>query len=59
MIPSTLRARAGRLLLALAAFVPAALALAAPPPVLDRELFFGNPEIAGASCRRTGSTSPF
>ncbi len=38
MNPSTLRARAGRLLLPLALSVPAALALAAPPFVLDRAL---------------------
>ena len=59
MNPSTLRARAGRLLLALALSVPAALALAAPPPVLDRELFFGNPEIASARLSPDGTYIAF
>jgi dipeptidyl aminopeptidase/acylaminoacyl peptidase len=59
MNPSTLKARAGRLLLALALAVPAALAFAAPPPVLDRELFFGNPEIAAAQLSPDGKYVAF
>ena len=39
---------------------PAAKATAprASPPLLDRELFFGNPEIAGAQLSPTGSGPP-
>jgi dipeptidyl aminopeptidase/acylaminoacyl peptidase len=62
MNPSIVRARAGRLLLALAFSVPAALATvatAAAPPVLDRELFFGNPEIAGAQLSPDGKYIAF
>ncbi len=62
MNPSTVRARTGRLLLALALSVPAALAgvaTAAAPPVLDRELFFGNPEIAGAQLSPDGKYIAF
>ncbi len=59
MNPSTLSARGGRLLLVLALAVPAALATAAPPPVLDRELFFGNPEIAAATLSPDGKYVAF
>ncbi|MGA7990564.1 MAG: alpha/beta fold hydrolase [Thermoanaerobaculia bacterium] len=59
MNPSSVPARAGRLLLALALAVPAALAFAAPPPVLDRELFFGNPEIAAAQLSPDGKYVAF
>jgi dipeptidyl aminopeptidase/acylaminoacyl peptidase len=57
MNPTILRTRAGRLLLALALSAPAALAVsaqAAAPPLLDRELFFGNPEIAAATLSPDG-----
>jgi dipeptidyl aminopeptidase/acylaminoacyl peptidase len=62
MNPSIVRARTGRLLLALALSVPAALATvasAAAPPLLDRELFFGNPEIAGAQLSPDGKYIAF
>jgi len=62
MNPSTLRARTGRVLLALALSLPALLAsvaTAAAPPVLDRELFFGNPEIAGAQLSPDGKYIAF
>ena len=59
MNPSTLRARAAGILLALAVFVPAALAQAAAPPLLDRELFFGNPEIAAAQLSPDGKYIAF
>ena len=58
MNPSSLAARAGRALLVLVLATPAALA-AAPPPVLDRELFFGNPEIAGAQLSPDGKYIAF
>ncbi len=53
MKPSTLRARAVSLVFALALAAPA-LARAEAPPVLDRELFFGNPEIAAATLSPDG-----
>jgi len=62
MNPSTIRARTGRLLLALALSLPAVLATvatAAAPPVLDRELFFGNPDIAGAQLSPDGKYIAF
>jgi dipeptidyl aminopeptidase/acylaminoacyl peptidase len=62
MNPSSVPGRAGRVLLALALSVPAGLAIAvpaAPPPVLDRELFFGNPEIAGAQLSPDGKYIAF
>ena len=62
MNPSALRVRTGRLLLALVLSVPAGLATvatAAAPPVLDRELFFGNPEIAGAQLSPDGEYIAF
>jgi dipeptidyl aminopeptidase/acylaminoacyl peptidase len=59
MNPSSVRARTGRLLLALALTLPAALARAAAPPLLDRELFFGNPEIAGATLSPDGKYIAF
>jgi dipeptidyl aminopeptidase/acylaminoacyl peptidase len=55
---SSLAARAGRALLALVLAAPA-LAAAAPPPVLDRELFFGNPEIASATLSPDGKYIAF
>ncbi len=59
MIPSILPARASRPLLALILCIPAALSFAAPPPVLDRELFFGNPEIAAATLSPDGTYIAF
>ncbi|MEO8055034.1 MAG: alpha/beta fold hydrolase [Acidobacteriota bacterium] len=62
MNPSIVRARVGRLLLALALSTPAVLATAASaaaPPLLDRELFFGNPEIAGAQLSPDGKYIAF
>ncbi len=59
MNPSIVRARVGRILLALALSAPAALAHAAAPPLLDRELFFGNPEIAGAQLSPDGKYIAF
>ena len=47
---------AGPLLLALALSAPG---FAAPPPLLDRELFFGNPEIAGAQLSPDGKWIAF
>ena len=37
----------------------AGAAAAAPPPVLDRELFFGNPEISGAQISPDGQYLAF
>jgi len=54
MNPTSPSVRAGRLALALALCVPAAVSLAAPPPVLDREIFFGDPEIASATLSPDG-----
>jgi dipeptidyl aminopeptidase/acylaminoacyl peptidase len=45
--------------LALALGLAAGAAGAAPPPVLDRELFFGNPEIAGAQLSPDGQYMAF
>jgi dipeptidyl aminopeptidase/acylaminoacyl peptidase len=45
--------------LALAFGLVAGAATAAPPPVLDRELFFGNPEIAGAQLSPDGQYMSF
>jgi dipeptidyl aminopeptidase/acylaminoacyl peptidase len=45
--------------LALALGLVAGAAAAAPPPVLDRELFFGNPEIAGAQLSPDGRYMAF
>jgi dipeptidyl aminopeptidase/acylaminoacyl peptidase len=45
--------------LALAFGLASGTAAAAPPPVLDRELFFGNPEIAGAQLSPDGQYVAF
>jgi dipeptidyl aminopeptidase/acylaminoacyl peptidase len=45
--------------LALASGLAAGAAVAAPPPVLDRELFFGNPEIAAAQLSPDGQYVAF
>ena len=45
--------------LALAFGLVAGAATAAPPPVLDRELFFGNPEISGAQLSPDGQYLAF
>ena len=45
--------------LALAFGLVAGAAAAAPPPVLDRELFFGNPEISGAQISPDGQYLAF
>ena len=45
--------------LALALGLVAGAAAAAPPPVLDRELFFGNPEISGAQISPDGQYVAF
>ena len=45
--------------LALAFGLVAGAAAAAPPPVLDRELFFGNPEISGAQLSPDGQYVAF
>jgi dipeptidyl aminopeptidase/acylaminoacyl peptidase len=45
--------------LALAVGLVAGAASAAPPPVLDRELFFGNPEISGAQLSPDGQYVAF
>jgi dipeptidyl aminopeptidase/acylaminoacyl peptidase len=45
--------------LALALGLLAGVAAAAPPPLLDRELFFGNPEISGAQLSPDGQYVAF
>lgn len=47
------------LALALGTVILATAVHAAPPPVLDRELFFGNPEIAGAQLSPDGKYIAF
>ena len=47
------------LTLALGFAAGAAAATAGPPPILDRELFFGNPEIAGAQLSPDGQYVAF
>ncbi|MHB8799737.1 MAG: S9 family peptidase [Thermoanaerobaculia bacterium] len=64
MTCSPTRPRLARLLLASALAVPMAVSAAAPapkglPPLLDRELFFGNPEIAGAQLSPDGKWTAF
>ena len=69
MNPDTMVARRmARLVLAAALALPAVLLAAPPapspagaglPPLLDRELFFGNPEIAGAQLSPDGKYIAF
>jgi dipeptidyl aminopeptidase/acylaminoacyl peptidase len=47
------------LLLAVAMIVPAAMTLAQQPPIIDRELFFGDPEISGAQISPDGNYISF
>src|SRR5688572_18612101 len=47
------------LVLSVALVSAASAALAQPPPLLDRELFFGNPEIAGAQLSPDGKYIAF
>src|SRR4051794_34682196 len=65
----TLEIRAAGLALALACVTcpaasaqtgaPTSPAATAPPPVIDRELFFGNPEISGAQLSPDGNYIAF
>jgi dipeptidyl aminopeptidase/acylaminoacyl peptidase len=59
MILSPHAALAASLVLAFGAAVAAAAAEPGPPPLLDRELFFGNPDIAGAQISPDGQYIAF
>lgn len=47
------------LFLAIMMIVPVAIALAQQPPIIDRELFFGDPEISGAQLSPDGNYISF
>jgi dipeptidyl aminopeptidase/acylaminoacyl peptidase len=59
MILSPHAALAASLVLVCGAAVAAAAAEPGPPPLLDRELFFGNPDIAGAQISPDGQSIAF